>query len=100
MEQFIHESKRGVVLAVHVVPRSSRDEVAGVHGRALRIRLNAPPVEGAANAALIAFVGETLEVPRRQVEIISGHASRHKLVLVSGMSREEVEEKLAKSPRT
>jgi uncharacterized protein (TIGR00251 family) len=86
----IREKGQGVVLTVQVVPRASRNEVAGIHGDALRIRLQAPPVEGAANAALIAFLAETLGIRQRQVEILSGHSSRRKTVLVSGLGREQV----------
>lgn len=90
MLDIIHERKQGVVLTVQVVPRSSRNEILGIHGDALRIRLKAPPVEGAANAALIVFLAETLGVHQRQVEILSGHASRRKSVLVSGLGKERV----------
>ena len=97
MEQITRKSKQGVTLTVHVVPRSAQNEIAGIHGGALRIRLNAPPVQGAANAALIALVAKTLAVPQRQVEIISGHNSRRKILAVSGLSKEIVERRLAES---
>jgi len=90
MQDILHERKGGTVLAVQVVPRSSRNEVVGIHGDALRIRLKAPPVEGAANAALIAFLADMLGVPQRQVEILSGHSSRRKNVLVVGLGKEQV----------
>ncbi len=86
----IQERKQGVVLTVQVVPRSSKNEVVGIHGDALRIRLKAPPVEGAANAALIEFLAEVLGIRQRQVEILSGHAARRKSVLVSGLRKEQV----------
>ncbi len=90
----IHERGQGVMLTVQVVPRASRNEVVGIHGDALRIRLQAPPVEGAANAALIAFLAETLGVRQRQVEILAGHAARRKSVLVSGLGKEQVAQRL------
>jgi uncharacterized protein (TIGR00251 family) len=90
----IHETGQAVILTVHVVPRASKNEVVGIHGDALRIRLQAPPVEGAANAALVAFLAETLGVPQRQVEILSGHASRRKRVAVSGVGKEQVARRL------
>jgi uncharacterized protein (TIGR00251 family) len=86
----IHERKQGIVLSVQVVPRAPRNEILGIHGDALRIRLKAPPVEGAANAALIAFLAETLGIRQQQVEILSGHTSRRKSVLVSGLGKEQV----------
>lgn len=95
MEEIVRESKRGVVLAVHIVPRSARNEIVGLHGEALRIRLSAPPVGGAANAALIALLAEALQVPQRRVEIISGHTSRRKTLLVTGLTRDLVTTRLA-----
>ena len=97
MEQIVRETKHGVTVAVHVVPRSSRNEIAGIHGEALRIRLNASPAKGAANAALIALVAETLGVPQRQVQIISGHTSRRKVLAVSGLCEETAKRRLAES---
>jgi len=95
MKQLVRESKRGVIFAVHVVPRSARNEISGIHRGALRIRVSAPPVGGAANEALIALVAKTLKVPRRQVEIISGRTSRHKVLAVSGLDKDAVEDGLA-----
>ncbi len=95
MQGIVRQGKDGVRVAVHVVPRSARNMIVGIHGGALRIRLNAPPVGGAANDALIAIVAKALGVPRRQVEIISGHTSRTKVLSVSGLSRDVVELKLA-----
>jgi uncharacterized protein (TIGR00251 family) len=91
----VRERGKDVILTVQVVARSSRDEMAGIHGDALRIRLRAPPVEGAANTALIAFLAETLGVRQRQVEILSGYTSRRKTVLVSGLCKEQVVQKLS-----
>ena len=99
MQGIVRQSKDGVRVAVHVVPRSARNMIVGIHGGALRIRLNAPPVGGAANDALIAIVAKALGVPRRQVEIISGHTSRIKVVSVSGLTRDVVERKLAERLR-
>nr|MBC7244786.1 YggU family protein [Chloroflexota bacterium] len=92
--QIIRESQQGVIVAVHVVPRSPRDEIAGTYGNALRIRLKAPPVEGAANAALLAFMAQVLDIPRRQVKILSGQTSRHKLLVISNLTKDQVQQKL------
>jgi hypothetical protein len=80
-----------VTFAVRVVPRSSRNQIVGVEGGALKIKLTAPPVEGAANAALIEFVAEWLGVRRSAVSIVSGDKARNKLVRVSGVTRDQVE---------
>lgn len=98
MLDIIHERGQGIVVTVQVVPRSSRNEIVGIHGDALRVRVKAPPVEGAANAALVAFLAKTLGVPRSQVEILSGHSSRRKTVLVSGLGREQVARLLEAQP--
>jgi uncharacterized protein len=71
-------------LSVHVQPGASASGVAGLHGGALKLRLAAPPVDGKANAALIEFIAELLHAPRSRVELVSGAASRRKLIRVSG----------------
>lgn len=71
------------LLAVHVQPGAKRTEIVGEHGDALKIRLAAPPVDGKANEALLAFLAEKLEIGRRQVELKAGATSRRKSVAVS-----------------
>jgi len=73
-------------VAVHVVPRARRTEVVGRHGDAIKIRLAAPPVDGAANAELIRFVAARVGVPRGTVTITSGAAGRRKTVAVEHVS--------------
>ena len=85
----------GTTFPVHVAPRASKNEIQGRYGDAIKIRLTAPPVEGAANEALIEFLADRLGVPRRQVEILSGTSSRDKLVRVVGLTPAEVEQQLA-----
>ena len=79
-----------VSFRVRVVPRASRNKIAGIHDGAVRIRLTAPPVEGAANEALVAFLSSVLRVPKRDIELVSGQTARNKVVSVSGLSPEEV----------
>jgi hypothetical protein len=83
-----------VTFGVRVVPRASRNKIAGIHDGAVRIRLTAPPVEGAANEALVSFLSTVLRVAKRDIELISGQAARSKVVSVSGLSAEEVEARL------
>jgi len=71
---------------VRVVPRSSRSEIVGEHDGALRVRLTAPPVEGAANLALVRLLAQALDVSPGAVEIISGKSSRTKTVSIAGSS--------------
>ena len=77
--------------AVKVVPRASKNQIVGKEGGAIKIRLNAPPVEGKANEALVKFLAETLGVRRAQIEIVTGHASRHKIVRVRGVTANQIE---------
>lgn len=83
--------ERGVRFSVHVQPRASRSEVNGVHNGALRVRLQAPPVDGAANAQLVQLLAESLGVPRRAVRIVSGDTARLKIVDVEGVAAADVE---------
>ena len=80
----------GVRVRVHVQPRAARTEIAGVHGDALKVRLNAPPVDGAANDALVRFLAERFGVPQRAVRVVSGHASRTKIVELDGVDVDAV----------
>ena len=80
---------RPSVLQFHDQHRASRTEVVGWHGDAIKIRLAAPPVDGAANAALLAFLADTLDVPRTSVHLISGSTSRRKRIAITGRSVEE-----------
>ena len=90
----IAESPRGVTFDVRVIPRARRDALDGVQGDALKVRLAAPPVEGAANEALIAFLAEQLGVRKSAVSIRSGAKSRNKTVYVEGVDRAQVEQLL------
>ena len=73
------------ILDIRVIPRSPRTRVDGRRGNAILVRLAAPPVEGAANDALIAFLSDALDVPRRDVTLVSGERSRDKRVRIDGV---------------
>ncbi len=75
----------GVRFAVHVQPRAKKPGIDGTHGDALRVRVHAPPVEGAANEAVVAVIAEALGVPARAVHIAAGQSGRQKLVDVDGV---------------
>ena len=83
---------------VRVVPRSSRTEIVGEHDGALRVRLTAPPVEGAANLALVRLLARALDVSPGAVEIISGKSSRTKTVSIAGFSVAGLERLLRTAP--
>jgi uncharacterized protein (TIGR00251 family) len=72
-----------ITLTLHIQPGAKRSEVAGLHGDALKIRLAAPPIEGRANEALQRFIADSFDVPLRQVELLRGAQSRHKMVKVT-----------------
>lgn len=92
------EHRGGTVIDIYVQPRASRSEVVGIHDGVLRIRIAAPPVDGAANAEVIAFLARLLGVQRSRVELLSGHTSRRKRVLIRGVESSDVGSKLGLLP--
>ena len=86
--------KQPATILVHVVPRSKVTEVAGRHGDAIRIRLAAPPVDGAANDELIRFLAERLGIPRGTIAIVRGATGRRKTLSVEGMMDARVQQLL------
>jgi len=82
--------EESATVTVHVLPRASREGVAGLFGDAVRVRLTAPPLENRANEALVRFLSASLTVPRPCVEIIAGKRGRKKIVRVAGISRKEL----------
>lgn len=90
----ISPTSSGVRLSLQVQPRASRTELVGLHGTRLRVRLAAPPVDGAANEALIRFLAEILQVGRGAVTITAGLSSRQKTVEVEGLTVEEAAHRL------
>lgn len=91
MSQWLRVDAGGdIVLSLHIQPGAKKTGLVGLHGEALKIRLAAPPLEGKANDCLIEFIADMLEVPRAQVELVSGATSRQKRVRVRGASAEMV----------
>jgi len=84
----------GIVITVRVIPRAGRSELAGTRDGSLLVRLNAPPVDGAANVELIALLADILGVPRRDVTITSGATSRRKRVKVVGITADRAASRL------
>lgn len=86
-----HREEGGsLVFAVRVVPRASKTAVAGEHDGALKVRVAAPPVEGAANAELTRFLAKRLGLSAGSVEIVGGHASKTKVVRAAGAKAEDL----------
>ncbi len=90
----IADTSGGCVISIRVIPRARRSELAGERESSLLIRLAAPPVEGAANDALIAFLSELLDAPKRAVTIVSGERAREKRVRIAGLSAAQVHDKV------
>ncbi len=80
----LQEHAAGVIVSVRVVPRASRTAIVGMHGRSLKVKVHAPPVDGAANDAVRTVLADSCDVPVRDVEILMGSKSRDKVVLVRG----------------
>jgi uncharacterized protein len=90
----IHDTPAGATFQVKVHPRARKNAITGVVGDALKLELTAPPVEGRANEACIAFFAKFLNVPRSSVTIAAGESSRQKLIRVAGVRAAQVEAKL------
>ncbi|NOZ07127.1 MAG: YggU family protein [Chloroflexi bacterium] len=87
----------GTVLSIRVIPRAKKSAIAGWYGELLKVRLAAPPVEGKANQALIAFLAKELGIRKQRVEFLAGDRARQKRVLIRDLTTEEVKRRLALS---
>jgi uncharacterized protein len=94
----IRDTPSGATFQVKVHPRARKNAITGVVGEALKLALTAPPVEGRANEACIAYLAEFLNVARSSVTIAAGESSRQKLIRVAGLSATQVEVKLRTIP--
>src|SRR5271163_4283419 len=92
---YLRDQPGGALLSVKLQPRASTNEIAGALGNELRIKVTSPPVDAAANEALVRLLAEKLGCPRHKVELTRGHTSRHKLVKPHGLSAEAAAGKLA-----
>jgi len=82
----LRETPTGILIDIRVIPRAAKSEIAGIRDDAILVRLNAPPVAGAANAELIEVIANALDVPRRAVTIVAGQQSRRKRVRIDGVT--------------
>lgn len=94
MAPFLRNHSDGVYLAIKLQPRASENQIGEVMGSELKIKVTAPPVDAAANEALLRLLVERLDCPRGSIQITQGHRSRHKIIFVRGLSASVVEEKL------
>ena len=92
----ISEVEKGVILDVKVNPRSSKNEISGFIEGVLKIKITAPPVEGAANRECIKFLAKTFNISPSSVSVIKGETSRQKRILIEGVSRDSLFEMIPK----
>lgn len=78
----IQKKPEGLIFKIFVLPKSSKNQIVGLHGDALKIKITSPPVEGAANQMCIKFLSKSLGIPKAYLEIISGQTSRTKGILL------------------
>lgn len=91
---YLREEADGVTLFVKAQPRANMNEIVGVHGAELRIKVTAPPVDSAANEALVRFIADELNLPRNQVQLTRGATARHKAIKIFGLKAVEVKARL------
>jgi hypothetical protein len=95
MASWLTPSDDGVIMAVYVQPRASKNEIVGVQGDELKVRLTSPPAEGAANKLCGEFFARLLGVAKGEVVLVAGHRSRHKRLFIRGVTTDEVSAVLA-----
>lgn len=96
---YLKPHPEGVCLHLKVQPRASRNEIGEALGDELKLKVTAPPVDSAANEAVLRFLAELLGCPRGAVQLLRGNTSRHKQILLRGVSAETVAASLQKAPR-
>ena len=82
------------ILRLHVIPRGSKNEIIGWRDDVLCVKITAPPVEGAANSAIVKFIADALGVRKSQVELVSGEKSREKSVRIDGLTQDDIRERV------
>ncbi len=92
-----NKTPEAYTLSVRIQPRASKNEITRMEDGAIKIRLTAPPVDGAANEALVRFLADTFSVAKSQVGIVSGHTSRDKIIRIDGISKEQADAILNKA---
>ena len=94
---FLKVQSDGILLSVKLQPRASANEIGEALGNELRIKVTAPPVDAAANEALLRLLAQQLQCPRNRVDLVRGHTSRHKTVKLYGLAAEAVATKLGRA---
>ena len=86
----LQDHPEGIVLSIRVQPGAKRSAIVGVHGDALKVAVTAPPEDGRANDAVLTLLREEFDLPRSQLVLLSGQTNRNQVVLVRGVSAEEL----------
>ncbi len=88
------KTEGGIKLALFVQPKASKNEIIGPHNGALKIKITAPPIDGKANTALVEFLANALDIPKRQIRILKGETGRNKSVEIFGLNLDEIRRRL------
>jgi uncharacterized protein (TIGR00251 family) len=94
---WLEDKEGGVILKIRVQPRASKNELVGIQGDCLKIKVTSPPIEDRANEKLCEFLSHIMGVKKSGIEVIGGHKARVKRVMVAGCTPEEAKRKLMKS---
>ena len=97
MPGFLRVQADGILLSVKLQPRASVNEIGDALGSELRIKVTAPPVDAAANEALVKLLAQRLDCPRNRVELVRGHTSRHKTIKLYGLTPEDIAARLGQA---
>jgi uncharacterized protein (TIGR00251 family) len=92
----ITETPAGLTISVQLTPRSSRNKILKIHDGALKIAIQAPPVDGAANDELVKFLAKTLGLSKRDVTIISGQTGKRKTLAISALTKQQLQQTLSR----
>jgi len=92
--EWINETASGLTVKIRAIPRASKNEIQGIYDDALKVRLTTAPVDGKANQALIRFLSKALKISKAQFQIAQGETSRHKVLRITGISKEELMKKI------
>ena len=97
MPGFLRVQADGILLSVKLQPRASVNEIGDALGSELRIKVTAPPVDAAANEALVKLLAQRLDCPRNRLELVRGHTSRHKTIKLYGLTPEDIAARLGQA---
>ena len=98
VSSFLRSHANGVYIQIKIQPRANKDEIGDVLGDELKVKVTAPPVDTAANEALVGFLAKLLQCPRRSVQLVRGQTSRHKVVFVEGLDAQTAAARLRGRP--